>query len=961
MTKLTLSPPLAALLFASLLAPAAPARARVLSYAPISARTAVPALQSRLDRRNVLVERVGGVTGPWAGPVCYECLETARLVVYDAEGIDEPRDVSPGGAPSRILLAASFEEGGSVRLLAVTDATLPGEADQTATRLLYSRDTGATWTPVTLPASLHPEGLVTSRMADIGGGVARERGAALRLGTSPFPFVVALPSDAPPTGSWSLVGIAVSGETRLLASGVRSAAAPALVGSDVYWARFLVAADLIRPGPGGVAIGDTKTRGLFSVDLSGNVTRLLDLAALPETLQAWMATDDSTYVQVDEAGGMATAPFTAPRSFGVVRAGAFTELATADGDAEARLFGVPSATGRGAWFVKRDADATVLMSHSAAKGFQTYWSDETRPEVEAIHVAISGNRLLLQVHRPRPTPERRFLDPALAVWEVGQPAPHRYDELFLNESASRGFVHLDVDAASNGAPFLFDAGTSTILPPGSGGPAGGGGGADVVQEWGVVKASLAQRLLIPASARADGRSGSVWRTDLTLRNPGDTPLPVSVTLVPNPETVSTGDETTVVLEPGEIRLVPDVLETLFGLDAGSGALLLIPAQGFSVDATSRTYSVAGPGTFGMGVGAVDLYATASANFPVTFAASLLGPGFRTNVVATDASVRGSRLSLSLAPVSADLPPVTLDLDVPVGTQRQLNGLAKAAGFPAESRGSLALSPLKGAVVAGLTAIDNVTNDPTWFGPDLPATEPRSIPALVHADGANGAQYRSDLYLFNPTPEARWVTLSARDWASPQTTKWLYLTLLPGESEVIRDALPEGFGLSGVAQVTFTTDASPTTAEGVRVTSRTYTAAPGGGTYGHPVPPLNSFQSVAAGETLQILGPVQAPGFRTNLALVDLAAPGPVGGTLTIRVEIVDRQGNVADSFTQALEPGAGLQINDLFNARGLDSDLGPVLIRVSPSGGNVAAYATTIDNGTNDPTYFQAVLAAGPD
>ena len=902
------------------------------------------------------------------GPICLTCVSTSRLVVYDAEGIDEPRDVSPGAAPSRILFAASYEDGKNVRLLVVTDATLPGEPTQTAMRLLFSRDTGATWTPVALPPSLHPEGLAAGGMSDIGGWVARERGASLRLGTSAFPFVAAFPADGTPAGGWSLVGIGASGQTRLLASGQSPTAAPALVGSDVYWARFLVAADLVRPGPGGVASGDTRTSGLFSVDLSGNVTRLLDLAAVPPTLQAWMATDDSTYVQVDGGGGVVTAPFTAPRSFGVARGGSFTELVTADASPETRLFGVSSATGKSAWIVKRDAGSTTLMSHSAANGLVTHWSDATRPDVEAIHVAVSGNRLLLQADRPRPTPERRFIDPALAVWEVGQPAPRQYDELFLNETSNKGFVHLDVDAAANGAPFFFDAGASffSILAPGGGGPAGGGGGADVVQEWGVVKASLVQRLLIPAAARADGRNGSVWRTDLTLRNPDETPLSVSVSLVPNPQTISTGTGVLVVLEPGEIRLVPDVLKTLFGLDAGSGALLVVPAGGRSVDATSRTYSLGEEGSFGMGVGAVDVYAAASANFPVTFSATLLGPGFRTNLVATDASVRGSRISLTLAPSSADLPPVTLDLDVPVGTQRQLNGLGEAAGLPAGSRGSLTLAPGKGAVIAGLTAIDNATNDPTWFGPDLPATVSRSIPALVHADGANGAAFRSDLYLFNPTPEARSVTLTARDWASPLTTKSLFLVLLPQESKVIQDALLGAFGLTGVAQVSFTSDASLETAEGVRVTSRTYTNAPGYsnasgvGTYGHPVPPLNSFQSVTAGETLEILGPVQAPGFRTNLALVDLLPPGNLGGPLTIGVEIVDGKGVVVDSFTKSLPQGAGGQINDLFNARGLKPDLGPVLIRVSPSGGNVAAYATTIDNGTNDPTYFQAVLAATP-
>jgi hypothetical protein len=31
---------------------------------------------------------------------------------------------------------------------------------------------------------------------------------------------------------------------------------------------------------------------------------------------------------------------------------------------------------------------------------------------------------------------------------------------------------------------------------------------------------------------------------------------------------------------------------------------------------------------------------------------------------------------------------------------------------------------------------------------------------------------------------------------------------------------------------------------------------------------------------------------------------------------------------------------------------------VSPHGGLVGAFATTLDNGTNDPTYFGAVLAS---
>ncbi|HSB37284.1 MAG TPA: hypothetical protein VLH41_10410, partial [Thermoanaerobaculia bacterium] len=676
MIRLTRAVPLAAVAL-SLLGPSGPpAEARVVSYAPLTARTAIPAVQSRLDRRHLLVERYGASQGPWMGPVCLACVATARLFVYDGEGIDEPREVSPSGEPSRVTFAAAFEDGGALRLLVVSDDSLKEEGRPAEMRLLYSPDTGRSWRSVLLPAGVRADGLAGSFRTDEGGWVARERGAGLRLGTSPVPFVLVLFTEK---GTPALVAVDAEGQARLLATMTTRLGAP-LAGTDFEWKRFFVVADSIQPGPGGSGSGELSKPGLFLVDLAGSVIRILDLGSTSfSSLDAWMAADGSTYVQFTGAGAVPT-PFGAPRSFGVVHEGSFTELVTADGKPETRLFAIPSAFWKGAWILKRDAGPTVLLSHSPAQGLVTRWSDVTRPEVEALHAGLSGNRLLVQVHRPRQTPERRFIDPALALWEIGQPAPTRYDELFLNEQFTKGFVHLDVDAVSTGRPFLFDSGAPDAMILGPAAPSGGG--ADVVQEWGVVKASLYQRLVIPASARATGVGGSTWRTDLVLRNPDETPLPVSIRLLPNPYTEDVSAATNMVLAPSEIRLVPDTLNSLFGLERGSGALLVVPEGGRSVDATSRTYSVGDGGTFGMGVGAVDLYATSSPNFPVTFSAALLGPGFRTNVVATDTSGRGSLLSLALAPASTDLSPVTFGLDAPTGKQRQLNGLGEAAGFPA---------------------------------------------------------------------------------------------------------------------------------------------------------------------------------------------------------------------------------------------------------------------------------------
>ena len=82
----------------------------------------------------------------------------------------------------------------------------------------------------------------------------------------------------------------------------------------------------------------------------------------------------------------------------------------------------------------------------------------------------------------------------------------------------------------------------------------------------------------------------------------------------------------------------------------------------------------------------------------------------------------------------------------------------------------------------------------------------------------------------------------------------------------------------------------------------------------------------------------------------------------VHVQIVDPAGVVADAFEVSVPSGRGLQIDDLFHARGLGNGPVAALIRLSISttdqSASLAAYATTIDNGTNDAVYYGANLAA---
>ena len=228
-----------------------------------------------------------------------------------------------------------------------------------------------------------------------------------------------------------------------------------------------------------------------------------------------------------------------------------------------------------------------------------------------------------------------------------------------------------------------------------------------------------------------------------------------------------------------------------------------------------------------------------------------------------------------------------------------------------------MTPQSGETVVGAIAIDNVTNDPMYFPPDIPATVVRTIPAIVHADGAHGAAYRSDLFLFNPADGVRTVRLLVKSWSTNEAEQTLLLTLLPRESKAIRDVLLTAFGRTGVARLRFQTDGGADVSGGVRVTSRTYTAGPSGGTYGLLLPALNAFQSAGGGESLEILLPAGGSGFRTNLALVELTTAFVSGPPVSVRVEVFDERGVLRDTFETPVPLAGGVQIDDLFHGRGL--------------------------------------------
>jgi hypothetical protein len=914
---------LSAILTTGILTVTTPALARVLSYAPYSTHPAQAAIHERTSRRFVLIETVDPYNG------------TQQVVLYDTKG-EEPRVVfQPGtaGSWSYVYAAALYERKNRPDLPPLLLVVAPNTSSITTT--LLSSDGGATWTELTSLRGLSPN---TSGSYDFGGPWTQGIANGIRIGNDEHPFVI---------------GFGYGGVHAIHADGQTS-----LIDADPY-------STIIGQDRGGNRLLLRSQSSIELVDLTAHTRRRLGRTQESAGYSGWITADGSAYLQVVHASGQ----FLYFQGTGPAELilGGYNQTPPAPLDSPwgysypyngFNFFAVPTADFEGAWMLQKQyGKPTTLSRHTRPAGVQEMWRDVSGPEVEALIAGESGQTLLIQVHRDHSVQlQRPFIDPALAVWQVGQPAPRDYDELFLNEEWNKGFVHVDVDRMTAGEPFVFNSGSYEPSLEGPVSPPVGGGG-DVVQEWGVVRASLRQHLVLPGVARLHGAFESRWLSDVTMFNPLDTPQEVVVRFVGLGEDVveSSLRQKTVTLDPHEIRFIPDVLHAIFGIEDGGGALHFLPASAINV--VGRTYSQKpdNGGTFGFGMQAIDFYNSAGPRFPVTFAGAFPGDHFRTNILITDTSGFGTEASTNAYGVTGPMGSGAATIYAPPGGVLQFNALGSSLGLLSQNFGGLIVQPTRGTAITTVVAIDNRTNDATYFPPDIATTSlVRAIPVIGHLDGANGSHFRSDVYLFNPTNLPSTVTLEAKQWDTA-AVKTLSFTLLPREARVIPDALPTLFQLSGLARLRYWT---PDFGGGVRVTSRTYTVDDTGATYGSLIPPLNNFQVAAPGDKLEILGISGGSGFRTNLGLVELSPANGQPLETTIRVRVLNEKLTQLDTFTLTLPRAGGTQINDIFAARGIAAPEAAMLVVEVMNGGLLGAYATLTDNITNDSTYLGAQLGA---
>jgi len=218
-----------------------------------------------------------------------------------------------------------------------------------------------------------------------------------------------------------------------------------------------------------------------------------------------------------------------------------------------------------------------------------------------------------------------------------------------------------------------------------------------------------------------------------------------------------------------------------------------------------------------------------------------------------------------------------------------------------------------------------------------------IPVVSHVPGSNNSQWRTDLGLLNRGDAVANVTLTLYSTGTPASRA---LTQASLAQAIIPDAaqwIASGFNGTGALQVC--------SSQPVSLTSRTYNLVSGqascypSGTFGQFYGAVQTSGTLGLGETGWIAGLTENASFRCNIGVVNT---GPTGAT--VRVTLRGVLGEHLGSYYVDLNPGQLKQENRPFFSKAGQTMLGKGYAKIEVvSGTGVLAYASVIDNLTNDP------------
>jgi Subtilase family/Proprotein convertase P-domain len=221
-----------------------------------------------------------------------------------------------------------------------------------------------------------------------------------------------------------------------------------------------------------------------------------------------------------------------------------------------------------------------------------------------------------------------------------------------------------------------------------------------------------------------------------------------------------------------------------------------------------------------------------------------------------------------------------------------------------------------------------------------------IPTSAHLLGKLGSYFTTDVRLFNTDPlNPQTVSLKFQP-ADAGPARTVSLTLPPLGTRALDDVLGNTFRAEGYGPLFLSAPAS------IVAASHTATTAVRGGAFGLSIPAASPAAAAGVGTTLTLVPVFRNTGFRVNVGLTEVT-----GREAAAEIVIKDARGAVRAVLPQNVPAGGLLQVNDLYQAAAIAPDAADRFeVRVVSGAGRVVAFATPVDDSSNDGAFAGAAV-----
>ncbi|MEA2568380.1 MAG: hypothetical protein QOI24_381 [Acidobacteriota bacterium] len=355
--------------------------------------------------------------------------------------------------------------------------------------------------------------------------------------------------------------------------------------------------------------------------------------------------------------------------------------------------------------------------------------------------------------------------------------------------------------------------------------------------------------------------------------------------------------------------------------------------------------------------------------PVTF--QLFVPGFENSTRSFVATV--DKPWLAVTPTNGIVPPEGITLLVSADPSSLQNGtwtgtvlvIYGSTGISAKANANASSTsksfPVSISLVTPVTPV-SVTQ---------PALGAVVIPSVGHLPGF-ASTWRSDVRVANISsqPQNYQLTFNSGDGLPTTALKKTSISIESGATTALDDIVRNWYGIGSLNDASnglLTIEAldatgKPSTEPLSRTTivsSRTYNTADAG-TLGQFVPavPFGNFIGRAGGTSPSILSLqqlTQSDNFRTNLGVVEAG-----GQPVSLIMSVFNAGGTKVLDLPIALRAGEQKQLNSVLASNGIPLlSNGRIEVKVTSGEGKATAYASVVDNGTNDPLLVTGMPLGG--